>query len=142
AVTTPAAATAAFLPRPGFIDRQGPAIDLFAVERLNGRLSFCVAAHLHEAESLRPAGIPVHNHLCRLHGAVRLAELAQSAVGHAVGQVAYVQLLGHVGPPKKEKTGSPPPRLRPRLTRKRDFLGQEKGREEAVTTTAPFARPN
>src|SRR5439155_22266872 len=42
---------------------------------------------------------------------VRLEELCQGAVGHAVGQVAYVQLLAHVGPPKKEKTGSPRPRL-------------------------------
>src|SRR5262249_31593135 len=70
-VASPAAAATLFAP-PSLIDRQSPAFDLLAVERLDGRLGFRVAAHFDEAKSFGPAGVTVHDHLRRLHGAMRL----------------------------------------------------------------------
>src|SRR5262249_30276074 len=61
--------------------------------------------HLHEAEPLGTAGVAVHDHLGRLHGAVRLKQALQVTVGHPVSQVADVQLLAHEGPPEKERMG-------------------------------------
>src|SRR5258708_3096968 len=68
----PTAAPAAIFPRLGLINGQGPAFDLLTVERLNSRLGFRVAAHFDEAKSLGSAGVTVHDHLRRLHGAMRL----------------------------------------------------------------------
>src|SRR5437879_3308182 len=68
----PTTATAAIFPRLGLINGQGPAFDLLTVERLNSRLGFRVAAHFDEAKSLGSTGVTVHDHLRRLHGAVRL----------------------------------------------------------------------
>src|SRR5262249_16013425 len=59
-------------------------------------------------EALRPAGVPVHDNLRRLHGAVRLKEPLQITVTNAVGQVAHVQLLTHRGPPEKNRQEAPP----------------------------------
>jgi len=72
AVCLTATAAAAFRLGPGFVDRQRSAAHVLAVEGGDGRLGFLIAAHLHKAEALGPAGIPVHDHLRRLHGAMRL----------------------------------------------------------------------
>jgi hypothetical protein len=71
------------------------AVHVFAVHGRDCRLRFLVATHLHKAEALGPAGVPVHNHLRRLHRAVRLEHLFQVTVGNAVAQVAYVQFPAH-----------------------------------------------
>src|SRR5262245_7678308 len=70
AATAPAAAALGL--GPGLVDGQGAAADLLAVERLDGGLGFLVGLHLHEAEALGAAGVPVHDDLGRLHRAVRL----------------------------------------------------------------------
>src|ERR1700722_20015175 len=59
--TAAAATTAArtFLTWLGFIDGQGAAAVLLAVQRGNRRLGLAVSAHLDESETLRPAGVPV-----------------------------------------------------------------------------------
>src|SRR5262249_26525512 len=107
AVAAPATAAGAAAPAAplglglGLVDRQAAAVHLLAVERLDGRLGLLVAVHLDETEPLGPARVPVHDDLGGLHGAVRLEQLQQVAVGHAVGQVAHVQLLAHGGPPEK-----------------------------------------
>src|SRR5206468_11287397 len=51
-----------------------------------------------EAESLGAPRFPVHDDLGRLHRAMRREHLFQSAVGHAVGQVADVQFPAHLRP--------------------------------------------
>src|SRR5205085_7591861 len=79
-----AAPAPAALARPGLVDRQAAAAGLRAVERGDGGLRLLVVAHLHEAEALGAAGVPVHDHLGRLHGAVRREHLLQGAVGHLV----------------------------------------------------------
>src|SRR5262245_40146406 len=91
AVAAAAATTAAAFLRTRFVDGQRPAVDLIAVHRLDGGLSLGVAAHLDEAEPLGTAGVAVHDHLRRLHGAVGLEHLLQIAVTDTVGQVAHVQ---------------------------------------------------
>src|SRR5262249_4833032 len=103
AAAVAAAAAAAILSRLGLINRQSAALDLFAVKRLDGRLGLRVLAARDEAESFRPTGVAVHDDLRRLHSAVRLEELCQSAVRHAVGQIAYVELFAHGGPPEKKQ---------------------------------------
>src|SRR5689334_23487100 len=89
----PAAPAAAVLARPGIVDGEAAAADHLAVEGGDGGLGLLVAAHLDEAEPLRPARVTVHDDLRRLHRAVRREHLLQRAVGHVVGQVADVQLL-------------------------------------------------
>src|SRR5438045_268648 len=53
---TTAAAPALFA-RAGFVDGEGPAVVLVAVQRRDRRLGFLIGAHLDEAESLGPAGV-------------------------------------------------------------------------------------
>src|SRR5205085_967578 len=82
---TPTAA-AAVLPGLGLVDGQGPAADDLAVEGGDGGLGLLVAAHLHEAEPLGPAGLAIHDHLGRLHGAVGSEQLLQGGVRRVVAQ--------------------------------------------------------
>src|SRR5262245_7412122 len=96
AVTTTAApAAAAFGLGAGLVDCQRAAVLFFAVEGRDRRLGFLVAAHLDEAEAFGTAGVAVHDHLRRLHGAVSCEHLLQITIVDTVGQVAHVQLLAH-----------------------------------------------
>ena len=83
-------ATRAIFLRTSFIDRQCAAFRLGAVEARDRGLGLLIAAHLDEAEALRATSVAVHNHLGRLHGAIRAEKLLQIAVADAVSQVAYV----------------------------------------------------
>src|SRR5262245_35486488 len=71
-----APAAAAFLGT-GLVDRQSPAFDLLPIEGGDGSLRFLVAPHLHEAESLGPPGVPIHDDLSGLDRAVRAEQLRQ-----------------------------------------------------------------
>src|SRR6516225_10779952 len=92
AATVPAP-TATILPRLGLINRQGPAFDLLAAEGLNRSLGFRITSHLHEAESLGPPCVTVHDDLRRLHGAMWREQVLQVAFARVVRQVAHVQFL-------------------------------------------------
>src|SRR5262249_35289496 len=83
-----AAGARAVLARPGLVDGQAATADLLAAEAGDGGLGLLVGAHLHEAEALGAAGVPVHDDLGRLHRAVRLEHLRQVGVGGLVAQVA------------------------------------------------------
>src|SRR5437763_1552691 len=111
AVAAPAAAAtaAAFGLGTGFVHGQRPAFDLAAVERSNSGLRLGIAAHFDKTKRLGPARVAVHDYLCRLHRDMRLAKSLQITVGQAVGQVAYVQLLVHGGPPEKKHGCAPTP---------------------------------
>src|SRR6516162_7490554 len=65
--------TTTVFPRFGLIHRQGPAVELLAVEGLNRCLGFRVTSHLHEAKSFGPACVAVHDNLRRLYCAPRTA---------------------------------------------------------------------
>src|SRR5215210_5163879 len=61
AAAAAAAATAAgtVLTGPGFVDGEGPAAVLLAVERGDGRLGLVIVRHFDEPEALAAAGVPV-----------------------------------------------------------------------------------
>src|SRR6266849_5538527 len=107
ATTSCAAAAAAFRSGPSFVDRQAAAFHFLAIEGGDCCLSFGITAHFHKTESLRASGVAVHDHLSRLNRTMRLEHLSQGAVRDAVGQIAYVELLAHGGPPKKKDCGTP-----------------------------------
>src|SRR5262245_2675729 len=71
-------AARALLARLGLIDRQGTALELGAVHRRDGGLG--AVAHLDEAETARPAGLAVLDHLGTRDRAV-LAERLDQVVG-------------------------------------------------------------
>src|SRR5262249_47697310 len=100
AAPAPTAASAVRLGT-GFVDDQGPAVAILAVQGGDGRLSFLIAAHFHKAKAFGPTGVPVHDYLSGLHRAVGFEHRLQIAVTDTVGQVPYIQLLAHCGPPKR-----------------------------------------
>src|SRR5438132_10903849 len=85
ATVTAASAAAAFGLGPRFVHGQRPALHLSPVEGLDGGLRLLIAAHFHETESLGSARVAVHDHLRRLHGAMRLEQTLQFPVTNAVG---------------------------------------------------------
>src|SRR4051794_5349327 len=97
AAVASASAAAPVLPGLGLVDGQAAAPHLLAAESRDGGLGLRVAAHLHEAEPLGAAGVPVHDDLGRLHRAVLREHLLQHAVGGVIGEVPDVQLLAHLG---------------------------------------------
>jgi len=87
-----------------FVDGESTPVDLLAVQGGNSRLSFLTVAHLDKAEAFRAARVPVHDDLSRLNRSVRLEQVLQINVGHAIRQVADVQFLSHDGPPSENIT--------------------------------------
>src|SRR5262249_5144087 len=83
-------------PGPGLVDGQGPAPDLLAVERRDGLVP--TAGHLDEPEAAGPAGLAVGCHLGPDDLAVRLEQRAEVVRRRLEGQVADVDVLGHVPP--------------------------------------------
>src|SRR5262249_8895488 len=120
-----------------------PAFHLSPVQGLDGCLSLLVAAHLHKAESLGSACVAVHDYLRRLHGAVRLEQTLQIPVTNAVGQIAYVQLLAHRGPPEKNRQGAPhTTALRRRLAKytQTRYMGRGEAKEWRKTMSPSWRR--
>src|SRR5262249_17254350 len=108
AAAKPAPATAAGEPvatvfsGSGLVDGECSPVDLPAVQGVQGRLGLLARVQLDEAEGLGAARVPVLDDLGRLDGAVRRKQVFQIAVGHAIRQVADVQLLSHDGPPSQK----------------------------------------
>src|SRR5437764_1110839 len=75
--TAATAATAAIFTRAGLVDRQAAAVHFLAAQRRDGGLGLGIAAHFDETEPLGPPGVAVHDHLRRLHRAVRLEHALQ-----------------------------------------------------------------
>ena len=95
ATTTVAAATAAWFTGPSLVDGQPAAVDLLVMERLDRRLCFLIAAHLHEAEALAAAGVAVVDDLDALHAPELREQLLQFGVADLVGQVPDIKFLAH-----------------------------------------------
>src|SRR4051794_40454741 len=84
------ATAAARLLRPRLVHRQRAAVGFLVVEAGDRRLRFLIAAHLDKAKSLRAAGVAIHDHLRRLHGAERSKDAFEVGIGDREGQIADV----------------------------------------------------
>src|SRR5260370_1702623 len=93
ATTTTAAA---FRLGPSFIDRQGPAIELLAIESGDGCLGLLIVGHFDEGKAFRPAGVPIHDDLDRCYGAMSFKSLAKRIIRGAIRQIADIQPLAHL----------------------------------------------
>jgi hypothetical protein len=98
----PAAATVCL--SSAFVNGERTPVDFLAVQGGNGCLGLLTTSHLDEAETFRPARVPVHDDLGRLNRSVRVKQVLQIAVGHAIRQVADVQRFSHNGPPSENIT--------------------------------------
>src|SRR5215217_912737 len=93
--TRPAGLTAWFT-RFRFIDRQGTASELFALEPGNGGFRRGVVGHFDEAKAFGAAGIAVHNDPDLVHSAIRLKELAKVIIGGGERQITNINIHGRV----------------------------------------------
>src|SRR5262245_10947659 len=100
--TTPvAAATTSRLAGLGLVDREAPAVELMILQTLDGRLRLGLAAHLHEAEALAPAGGAVLDDLRTLHDSEPGEQLLQVGVTDLIGQVPDIQFPAHHHAPRE-----------------------------------------
>src|SRR5207247_7847001 len=83
---TAAAATTLFA-RLGDVDRQGTSIELFAIERADGRLGFFGRAHGDEAEATGPAAGAIHNQIGFANCAVSGKRVMKFVLGCVVGKI-------------------------------------------------------
>src|SRR5262249_7350606 len=81
--------------RAGFVDGQGAAVVLLAVEGRDRGFRLGVTAHLDEPETLAPPGLPVGDDLGALDRAVLREELFQLRAIDLIAEVTDVQLLAH-----------------------------------------------
>ena len=63
--------------RLGFVDREGTAIEFFAVESLHSGFGSGAVGHLDETETTGLAGIPIGNDIHLVHRTIRFEELAE-----------------------------------------------------------------
>src|SRR5688500_5195617 len=99
APTTAATAATAIFARACFVDGEGAAAVLLAVQRRDCGRGLVIVGHLDEPETLAPAGVPVVDVLGGHDLAVLPEELLQLRAIDAVAQVADVQLLTHCESP-------------------------------------------
>jgi hypothetical protein len=76
AVAAPATTATAFLTGAGLIHGQRTAIEVVAIEFLNGAVGLIVVRHHHEAETSGTAGFPIGDDLGLFHRAKRLKKPA------------------------------------------------------------------
>src|SRR5262249_36638641 len=73
--------------RLGFIDREGPACDLFAVEPLDGRFGRRAVGHLDKSKAVGAARVTVGNDIDLVHRTIRLKELAKVMIRRTIRKV-------------------------------------------------------
>jgi hypothetical protein len=95
ATTTTATAAATLFARTRFVDGQGAAFVLLAVEGRDCGLSLGIRGHFYETESFAPARVPVVDNLSGGHLAVSAEQLFQLRAVDCVAQVPDIQLLTH-----------------------------------------------
>src|SRR4051812_10925258 len=79
------------LARAGFVDLQGLAVDVAAVETGDGGAGFVGVAVLDEAEALRLAARPFGGHDRGDDGAERHRQIVELGVVDLLGEISYVQ---------------------------------------------------
>jgi hypothetical protein len=77
------------LTRLGFVDREGPACELRAIESLNSGFSRLALGHLDKPKAFRAARVTVGNHIDLVHGTILLEELAEVMIRCTKRKVAY-----------------------------------------------------
>jgi hypothetical protein len=94
----PAAATASsatLFARAGFVDGEGAAVVLLAVQRRDCRVGFVVVGHLDKPEALASSSVAIVNDLGRNHLAMLSEQLLQFRAIDLVAQIPDIQLLTH-----------------------------------------------
>jgi hypothetical protein len=79
----------AWFPRPRFVDGEGTARELCAIESVNGAFCRVAVRHLDEAKAARAAGLAVSHNPNRVDGTIRLEELTQVLLRGGKSQVAH-----------------------------------------------------
>jgi hypothetical protein len=87
ATVSTAAATVFF--RTGFIDVQGAAIKVLAVEGANGSVRIAVSAHLDECKASGLAGIPVGDYVHAFDGSKRFKQGSNGIFGRPEAEISY-----------------------------------------------------
>src|SRR5262249_54687080 len=100
AAKTTTAATAAKtagarLLRPRFIDGEGPALEILAIERGNRLFGLFVRRHFNEAEAFRAPAVPIRDQAAGIDRAVLAKKIAQRAFGYREGKIPYVDFFSH-----------------------------------------------
>jgi hypothetical protein len=93
--TAAATTTATIFARTGFVHGQCTAVVLGAVDALDRRLGFCVAAHFHESEALAAARVAIVDHLGALHRPKLSKQLVKVRAGDVEAQITTIQFLPH-----------------------------------------------
>jgi hypothetical protein len=76
----------------GFVDREGTAFELFAIEPLNGGFGGCTIGHLDKAKAFGAPGVTVGNHIDRVHNSILLKELAEVMIRRTKRKVPYTDI--------------------------------------------------
>src|SRR4029079_17409011 len=82
-------------PRPGFIDRQPPAVEVLTVQTFDRRKGLVVVHHLDEPESTAPPGLAVAQDRRRADGSVLLEKFLKLSRGDGVFKIANIKTLRH-----------------------------------------------
>jgi hypothetical protein len=75
--------------RLGFVDREGTAFELFAVEPLDGGFGRLALRHLDKPKAFGAARVTVGNYIDLIHGTILLKELAKVMIRRTKRKVAY-----------------------------------------------------
>jgi len=78
----------------GFIDREGTAFELLALEPGNGSLRRVAVGHFHESKAFGAASIAISNDTDLVHNSIRLKELTKVMVGSGERQIANINIHG------------------------------------------------
>jgi hypothetical protein len=95
AATVASSTSASVFPGLGFVHGESPTIVLLVMETIDGGQGLGLGVHLHEAESLAPAGVAVLDHLGALDGPELPEELLELRAVDLIGQIPHIQLLAH-----------------------------------------------
>src|SRR5712691_6626750 len=79
-----------------FVDRERTACELSAVELLDGGFGRLALGHLDKPKAFGAPGVPVGNHIDRVHHSIRLKELAQVMIRRTKRKVPYKDIHAKV----------------------------------------------
>jgi hypothetical protein len=79
-----------------FVDREGTAFELFAVEPLHGRFGGSHVGHLDKSKAFGATRVTVGNHIDLVHNSILLKELAEVMICCAKRKVPYKDIHAKV----------------------------------------------
>jgi hypothetical protein len=92
--------------RPGFVDGQGPTLQVLAVLFGNGLIGLVLAAHFHESESAGLVGELVHDQIAAYHISHLGEQIQDIPLGGLERQVSDIQFSTHLWFPFAERNRS------------------------------------